>query len=347
MEANVCFDGKGGRSHGRPKIRQARQESVDRDQPPRSAERLSGRARRARNPIGGGGRTKSPSAISPAQRRTRITSSPSAPDALNQHVANHGDFVYNNCCLIPSAARSPTNATSAPAMPEPALPFRNRTLPAMTAICAPKRDTCDAAGACVGSPIDCSEQDDACNVGLCDPADGSCYASPTNEGGACDDGDACTGPDICSGGVCSGAPISCDDGDPCTDDSCDRSLGCINTPIVCPEGQACLDGECVGCVGTDCAGIEFGCEDDPGCNCFITVEGTGICHRNQLCAGLQSCRAAPTVRRTMDARSRPVAVRSRVRSVSALATRKDSPPRRSKRMETGALLPEAEAPTSP
>ena len=137
--------------------------------------------------------------------------------------------------------------------------------------------------------VDCTEFDDACNLGTCDPADGSCFASPANEGGLCDDLNACTGPDTCTGGKCVGPEIDCDDGDPCTEDSCDPSSGCIHEPMVCPEGQACIDGECVGCTGTDCSNIVFGCEDDGACNCFITVEGTGHCHLGQPCAGLQSC----------------------------------------------------------
>ena len=210
-------------------------------------------------------------------------------NALDQHVANHGDFIFTDCCLDAECGDLTDQCNvgvcgegTCVAVPQVGVACDDGDLCTHT-------DTCDAAGACVGVPVDCSELDDACNLGTCNPADGTCFADPANEGGPCNDGNACTGPDTCSGGLCAGAPISCDDGDNCTVDSCDPAVGCINEAVVCPPGQACLDGECVGCVGTDCAGIEFGCEDDDACNCFITVEGVGICHRNQPCAGLQSC----------------------------------------------------------
>jgi len=210
-------------------------------------------------------------------------------NALDQHVANHGDFVYTDCCLDSECGHLTDQCNigacdegTCVAVPQPGVACDDGDFCTHT-------DTCDAAGACVGTPVDCSHLDDQCLAGVCNPADGSCTTEAANEGGACDDFDACTGPDSCSGGRCSGPPISCDDGDNCTNDSCDSELGCIHEAVVCPPGQACLDGECVGCVGTDCAGIVLGCEDDEECNCFITVEGVGICHRSQPCAGLQSC----------------------------------------------------------
>jgi hypothetical protein len=210
-------------------------------------------------------------------------------NAVNQHIANHGDFVFTDCCLDSECGAltdqcniGVCDAGTCVAVPQTGDPCDDGDL-------CTENDACDAAGVCVGTPVDCSELDDQCLVGTCDPADGLCFAAAANEGGSCDDSNACTGPDTCTGGVCSGPEISCDDANLCTIDSCDPDVGCINEPIVCPPGQACLDGECVGCVGTDCAGIVFGCEDDAACNCFITVEGVGICHRNQPCAGLQSC----------------------------------------------------------
>lgn len=210
-------------------------------------------------------------------------------NALDQHIANHGDFVFTDCCLDTECAEltdqcnvGVCDAGTCVAVPQVGDECDDGDL-------CTESDTCDASGACVGTAVDCSALDEACLVGTCDPGDGSCFAAAANEGGPCDDGDACTGPDTCTDGKCSGPAISCDDGDNCTDDRCDPATGCINEPLVCPEGQACLDGECHGCLGTDCAGIVFGCEDDEECNCFITVEGVGICHRSQPCAGLQSC----------------------------------------------------------
>jgi hypothetical protein len=61
--------------------------------------------------------------------------------------------------------------------------------------------TCQA-GECLGSAKDCSNLDDDCNLGVCDPNDGSCDAQPANEGQSCDDGDACTLAEVCQAGVC-------------------------------------------------------------------------------------------------------------------------------------------------
>lgn len=139
-------------------------------------------------------------------------------------------------------------------------------------------------GECGTAPVVCDD-DNACTDDTCDVAQGGCVFTPIN----CDDDNACTDDSCDRATGCVNTPISCDDDDPCTTDTCDPATGCVNEQVICPEGQACLDGECVGCLGTDCAGIRFGCEGDPECNCFITVENIGFCHRNQPCAGLQSC----------------------------------------------------------
>lgn len=145
-------------------------------------------------------------------------------------------------------------------------------------------DTCDVAqGGCVFTPISCDDSN-ACTSDSCNPASG-CVHTPIS----CDDSNACTTDSCDPASGCVNALINCDDGNPCTTDTCNPATGCVNEQVICPVGQACLDGVCVGCLGTDCAGIQFGCDDDPGCNCFITVENVGFCHRNQPCAGLQSC----------------------------------------------------------
>lgn len=174
------------------------------------------------------------------------------------------------------------------------------------------------AGSCVYTAIDCSSLDDQCLKGVC--VGGACEAQAANEGGSCDDGNACTTNDTCVAGTCTGGPaLDCDDGNVCTSDSCDPSVGCVyeqidgccnlnsecddgdscttdtcvnhacvSEPIACNVGQACLNGECVGCEGGTCSNLPA-CPDDAGCICFITTEGTGFCHRSELCAGLQSC----------------------------------------------------------
>ncbi len=124
-------------------------------------------------------------------------------------------------------------------------------------------------GACpVGNPIDCSAFDDPCNMGVCNPATGTCQAQPFNENIPCDDGNPCTLDDACSSGLCAGGipvdcglfdddcnvgvcdpetgscgPVptvgnTCDDGDPCTeDDICTSDGACTGTAILgCVEG---------------------------------------------------------------------------------------------------------------
>ena len=52
--------------------------------------------------------------------------------------------------------------------------------------------------------MDCSDEDDECNVGICDSNTGECKSEPANEGLGCDDEDACSFSDTCRSGVCSG-----------------------------------------------------------------------------------------------------------------------------------------------
>jgi len=170
-------------------------------------------------------------------------------------------------------------------------------------------------GKCVNRPVNCND-DNVCTDDRCDPATGKCVNTP-DPGRACDDGNACTENDRCTRtGECVGDPVDCDDGnactkdscdpttgcvhtriscddnDPCTTDSCDPVSGCVHEPVICPIGQACLDGQCVGCAGGTCENLPLGCDGDPDCICFITTEGTGFCHRSELCAGLQTCQTS-------------------------------------------------------
>gem|GEM_PF-5225515 len=102
-------------------------------------------------------------------------------------------------------------------------------------------DAC-VAGGCVGTPIDCSNLDGECTVGVCN-AQGQCVADPANEGGACtDDGNPCTD-DVCAAGSCvhnSDDTNTCTDGVNCTNDACVGGT-CMGTPIDCSS----LNGECV------------------------------------------------------------------------------------------------------
>jgi len=175
------------------------------------------------------------------------------------------------------------------------------------------KDTC-VDGKCNNALIDCDD-DNECTDDSCDPKTGCVHT--VVEGRECNDGNACTGNDRCqANGTCRGTAIDCDDGnactkdscdpttgcvhtsiscddnDPCTTDSCDPDSGCVHEPVICPIGQACLDGQCVGCAGGTCENLPLGCDGDPDCICFITVEGTGFCHRSEPCAGLQTCQTS-------------------------------------------------------
>ncbi len=142
-------------------------------------------------------------------------------------------------------------------------------------------DACSS-GLCVGEPVDCSSLDDACLVGVCDPADGMCYATPANEGGICDDGNGCTVNDQCTDGVCSGEPLDCSH----LDDGCNLGV-CVGTSGVCvaepaADGAACNDGDL--CTDNDtcsngvCAGTAVDCSAlDDLCLVGVCVPATGQC----------------------------------------------------------------------
>jgi hypothetical protein len=148
-------------------------------------------------------------------------------------------------------------------------------------------ETCTAGNCSGGAPVDCSNLDDDCNVGVCSPASGLCEAQPANEGGPCDGGAgtcmagecviqgecttdedcedaiACTVDtcDLAMGGVCMHAPDDalCDDGLPCTSDVCDPSMGCDNINTCPPETPLCTIDGCVECLTAE------DCQDDDAC----------------------------------------------------------------------------------
>lgn len=63
-------------------------------------------------------------------------------------------------------------------------------------------------GECVGTPRDCSQFDDLCRAGFCNPDTGNCAVEFMNEGESCDDGDSCTSFDMCQQGLCAGDPFA-------------------------------------------------------------------------------------------------------------------------------------------
>jgi hypothetical protein len=71
---------------------------------------------------------------------------------------------------------------------------------------------CDTTnGQCFAQPImpgqQCAEATDDCNQGICD-MNGTCNATPINQGMPCDDGLSCTSNTTCNNGVCSGGTSS-------------------------------------------------------------------------------------------------------------------------------------------
>lgn len=63
---------------------------------------------------------------------------------------------------------------------------------------------CDKGGCLGEQPVVCSDLDNACGTGACDPGTGVCVAipAPGSEGQACDDGFVCTPNDTCVAGLC-------------------------------------------------------------------------------------------------------------------------------------------------
>ena len=172
-------------------------------------------------------------------------------------------------------------------------------------------DLCDAAGACVSTPIFCDDGN-PCTNDLC--AGGNCTTVPNTA--LCNDGNACTAGDVCGGGHCLSGQTTCacedatdcagfDDGDPCTgvvtciantcvtDHSavpvCDASG---NTPcsvntcvagacavVARAEGMPCDDGsQCSSdevCTGGSCEGTDD-CDDGNACTLDACVDGLCI-----------------------------------------------------------------------
>ena len=62
-------------------------------------------------------------------------------------------------------------------------------------------------GTALCAAVDCSDLDDPCNIGACDPATGACEVVALADLTACNDGHACTSNDACASGLCAGELI--------------------------------------------------------------------------------------------------------------------------------------------
>jgi hypothetical protein len=118
--------------------------------------------------------------------------------------------------------------------------------------------TCDD-GDCNTTPKDCSSFADQCNDAACDPkTEEGCFASPKEDGTACDDDANCTIDDVCTEGACGGTDVDCSGaGDDCNIPFCNPQTGeCETTPVEvptsCDDGDPCTIGD--QCRGSFCGG---------------------------------------------------------------------------------------------
>lgn len=163
-------------------------------------------------------------------------------------------------------------------------------------------DAC-AGGTCVGEPTDCSDLDDVCVRGVCDPATGACMPVES-DGVVCDDGDACTSDDVCSAGRCVDGCAAMSDA--CNVGSCNAMTGTCEIAML-PDGVTCDDEDlCTAtttCTSGVCAGPRRDCrfagdqcnsgECDPAtgmCRAVPVPDGTA-CDDGDLCTMLEACTA--------------------------------------------------------
>ncbi|MBZ0166674.1 MAG: hypothetical protein K8I00_07680, partial [Candidatus Omnitrophica bacterium] len=137
-------------------------------------------------------------------------------------------------------------------------------------------DTCNAEGACVGTPIEgCG---DPCYNVQC-PADTDCVTyqcvdgdcPPTNKQGSCDDQDACTSADQCSGGECRGTQVEVPSDELCATYRCDSSQGVVKEP---KTGSSCDDGDV--CTGQDTCKADGSCAGRPITGCAKTCQDADL-----------------------------------------------------------------------
>jgi hypothetical protein len=123
----------------------------------------------------------------------------------------------------------------------------------------------------------------------CDPIDG-CTATPTNDGGTCDDGLFCNGADTCNAGSCSNHA-----GDPCLAGAecanvCDESADSCNVAsgTTCTDdGNACSSDVCDG------AGA---CSHPAGNAGAVCDAAASLCEQDAVCDGVSTvCPPNPTL----------------------------------------------------
>ncbi len=169
--------------------------------------------------------------------------------------------------------------------------------------------TCNDAGQCVRTPVDCDD-DDPCTVDSCEPTTGACtntpldcsdqntecatYAcsagtcEPTFSDAACEDGNQCTA-DACVNGMCSHTPTA---GQPCAvlcegagceinlcdgEPTCNEAGECIQTAVDCDDNDLCTDDACDPATGA-CSNVAVDCSNlDTECATYECAGATGVC----------------------------------------------------------------------
>jgi hypothetical protein len=101
-------------------------------------------------------------------------------------------------------------------------------------------ETCNAAGACNGTPVVCPANTPCTTYTPNGTA--TCAVSQTPAGGSCNDGNLCTYADTCNAaGTCGGLPVTCHPTDACGIYTCNGTASC--TPSYSLPGVRCDDSD--------------------------------------------------------------------------------------------------------
>lgn len=170
-------------------------------------------------------------------------------------------------------------------------------------------DKCAGQERCLGGlcvwqqAVTCAGGEGTCVSKACDPATGTCLATPQADGAYCDDANACTTGDQCKAGQCvPGTTQVCDDGNACTNDSCDKTLGCQyqakaeGTP--CASTNKCYQDAKCDVYGSCAQGAQKDCDDGNACTqdwcdessgCVNQIVANGGCDDGDACTINDTC----------------------------------------------------------
>jgi len=152
-------------------------------------------------------------------------------------------------------------------------------------------DRCDA-GYCTGKLQSCSEHDDVCNEGRCDPETGECRKEPLPDGSACDDTDSCTARDSCVAGSCSVHENACGPHANACSAAAPNRCTCQSGFMDNGRGRcAPMNDECA---SENPCSADADCDDpsnaagDVSCRCKPGFQGDGV-----TCTSIDPCRDNP------------------------------------------------------